>query len=111
MSGNFLTTITIEINDEENDKYHYFEIEVEGYIEEPWKGSPLNCPSSDDYYGYQEIKGMEVLDWEYYEGNDEDGFIGDVTKIPDYLWARIDANVFDIDFFNIDPFNLWTGFL
>ena len=27
----------------------------------PWKGSPHNCPSSDDYYGYTEIE-YDILD-------------------------------------------------
>jgi len=22
----------------------------------PWKGSPMTCPSSDDYYGYTELE-------------------------------------------------------
>lgn len=34
-------------------------IKVEHYIKvSPWRGSPHTCPSSDDYYGYEEA------DWE-----------------------------------------------
>lgn len=32
----------------------------------PWKGSPQTCPSSDDYYGYNEIE-FEVLDRKGYK--------------------------------------------
>ena len=23
---------------------------------EPWRGSPMTCPSADDYYGYRELE-------------------------------------------------------
>ena len=34
----------------------------------PWRGSPQNCPSSDDYYGYTEVE-FDVLDRKGYKAS------------------------------------------
>lgn len=42
-------------------------IEVYEYVVTPsWGGSPRNCPSADDYYGYEEIN-YGVLDRKGYD--------------------------------------------
>lgn len=44
-------------------------IKVEYYIKvSPWRGSPQTCPSSDDYYGYEECE-WEICDRKGYVAN------------------------------------------
>ena len=98
MSGTFLTTVTINIDDAVTDTYNSFDVEVEGYIQDPWQGSARTCPSAEDYYGYQEIKDVTFISWAYYEGESEKPIEGDLNKIPVDLKVVVWDQIEDIDF-------------
>ena len=88
--GKYYTTTeyeTFEFYDEANEVSWSVEVAVEVGVQEPFQGSPHNCDSELDYYGYQEVEDYSI---EAITAYDDDG--EELSNISEPSWLDDEIN-------------------
>ena len=102
MSKSYRTTEyeTFEFYDEDNEVSWSVEVAVDIFVQEPFNGSPYNCDSELDYYGYQEIEEYAIEAITAY--NDDGDEVPDVSE-PSWLNDEINKAIYRHEFQVSEP--------